>query len=306
MLCTELCHMHADTCSIVWTHIRTVWMYLLTVVRTSAAKQTDDSLCNALCRDALRCTWQPIRGMQMLRQDCAEGMPVRSMQQTAWGALLCTMLLLLGTRLSSWSCGQGTAVCTLLTLTAGQVRARPARASGTHLPTSNGFAASFSWGGQISAMMLSVVSLASSSASNLQHHIQPAMSFAPLLLHHADYSWPYLQLIGFCLLLAALHHACQAGHTEVAAQLVIAGAPVQTADAHGRTPAHLAARRGAHEVVDKLLMAGYEVDALGGDCGTGVPLDSPQAAERAASGMGGCAVLHLAARHGHLLVRLPP
>ncbi|KAK9787854.1 hypothetical protein WJX73_009765 [Symbiochloris irregularis] len=100
----------------------------------------------------------------------------------------------------------------------------------------------------------------------------------------------------------ALHHACQAGHTEVAAQLVIAGAPVQTADAHGRTPAHLAARRGAHEVVDKLLMAGYEVDALGGDCGTGLPLDSPQAVERAASGMGGCAVLHLAARHGHLLL----
>ena len=103
---------------------------------------------------------------------------------------------------------------------------------------------------------------------------------------------------------AALHHASQAGHTEVAAKLVIAGAPVQTADTHGRTPAHLAARRGAHEVVDKLLMAGYEVDALGGDCGHG-PMEHAQApapAAAAPTGVNGCAVLHLAARHGHLTV----
>lgn len=103
---------------------------------------------------------------------------------------------------------------------------------------------------------------------------------------------------------AALHHACQAGHIDVAAKLIIAGSPVQAADAHGRTPAHLAARRGSHEIVDKLLMAGYEVDALGGDCGH-APLEPahPAAAEGGGASVTGCAVLHLAARHGHLVVR---
>ena len=43
---------------------------------------------------------------------------------------------------------------------------------------------------------------------------------------------------------AALHYASRAGHSEVAAKLVIAGSAVQAGDAHGITAAHLAAERG--------------------------------------------------------------
>ena len=103
------------------------------------------------------------------------------------------------------------------------------------------------------------------------------------------------------MLCAALHHASQAGHTEVAGKLVIAGAPVQAADTQGRTPAHLAARIGAHEVVDKLLMAGYEIDAIATDP---APVEVVQRDGPAgiSSGVHGQAVLHIAARHGHLTV----
>ena len=62
-----------------------------------------------------------------------------------------------------------------------------------------------------------------------------------------------------CVNCAALHHAAHAGHTEVVAKLVIAGAPVQHADVKGRTAAHLAAVWGGHEIIEKMLNAGFEV-----------------------------------------------
>ena len=57
---------------------------------------------------------------------------------------------------------------------------------------------------------------------------------------------------------AALHHAADAGHTEVVATLVIAGTSVLRVDARGYTAAHLAASRGHVDVLDKLLMAGAQ------------------------------------------------
>ena len=100
---------------------------------------------------------------------------------------------------------------------------------------------------------------------------------------------------------AALHHAAQAGHTEVVAKLVIAGAPVQHVDVKGRTAAHLAAVYGGTEVVERMLLAGYEVDMLGGACPGGGPLEQPHF--HAPHGPEGSAVLHIAACHGHITVR---
>lgn len=60
------------------------------------------------------------------------------------------------------------------------------------------------------------------------------------------------------LLLAALHHAAERGHTEIVGQLVIAGANVQRVDLRGFTSAHLAASQGHIDVLEKLLMAGKE------------------------------------------------
>ena len=99
---------------------------------------------------------------------------------------------------------------------------------------------------------------------------------------------------------AALHHAAQAGHTEVVAKLVIAGAPVQHVDVKGRTAAHLAAVWGGHEIIEKMLNAGFEVDSLGGDC-----LGSSLLAQQhfhAPGGPEGSSVLHIAAYHGHFEV----
>lgn len=59
-------------------------------------------------------------------------------------------------------------------------------------------------------------------------------------------------------MLAALHHAAEAGHTEVVGMLVIAGTNVTRADSRGYTAAHLAASQGHVEAFEKLLMAGIK------------------------------------------------
>jgi len=81
----------------------------------------------------------------------------------------------------------------------------------------------------------------------------------------------------------ALHYAAEAGHTQVVANLVIAGCHVHGQTAAGWTAAHLAAYSGHAEALRKLLLGGYEVDC--------------------ASGTGGWTALHLAVRRGHLQVR---
>ena len=85
------------------------------------------------------------------------------------------------------------------------------------------------------------------------------------------------------------------------AKLVIAGAPVQHADVKGRTAAHLAAVWGGHEVIEKMLNAGFEVDSLGGDCLGSSLLAQPHF--HAPGGPEGSSVLHIAAFHGHYEVR---
>lgn len=66
------------------------------------------------------------------------------------------------------------------------------------------------------------------------------------------------------------------------ANLVIAGCHVHTGTSAGWTAAHLAAYSGHTEVLQKLLLGGYNVDC--------------------ASGSGACTALQLAAQHGHLQV----
>ncbi len=80
----------------------------------------------------------------------------------------------------------------------------------------------------------------------------------------------------------ALHYAAEAGHTQVVANLVIAGCLVHTGTLAGWTAAHLAACKGHAEVLQKLLVGGYEVDCM--------------------SGTRGWTALHLTARSGHLQV----
>ena len=72
--------------------------------------------------------------------------------------------------------------------------------------------------------------------------------------------------------------------------LVIAGSNVQRVEARGLTAAHLAAIQGHAAVLDKLLMAGYDVDTLGSVAVLGGMYNS------------GSSALHLAARNGHLQV----
>ncbi len=52
----------------------------------------------------------------------------------------------------------------------------------------------------------------------------------------------------------------QAGHIDAASKLIIGGCLVQRYDNAGNTAGHLAARNGHAEVLDKLLLAGYEPD----------------------------------------------
>lgn len=66
------------------------------------------------------------------------------------------------------------------------------------------------------------------------------------------------------------------------ANLVIAGCHVHAGTSAGWTAAHLAAYSGHTDVLQKLLLGGYEVDCM--------------------SGTGGWTALHLAAHHGHLQV----
>lgn len=80
----------------------------------------------------------------------------------------------------------------------------------------------------------------------------------------------------------ALHYAAEAGHTQVVANLVIAGCLVHMGTSAGWTAAHLAASNGHAEVLQKLLVGGYEVDCI--------------------SGTGGWTALHLAAHNGHVKV----
>ena len=89
---------------------------------------------------------------------------------------------------------------------------------------------------------------------------------------------------------AALHHAAEGGHLDVVAKLVIAGCNVSRYDAQGMSPGHLAARHGYHQVMDKLLLAGFALDMQGG--------------LTALHGSVGSTVLHIAAQHGHHEVRL--
>ena len=72
---------------------------------------------------------------------------------------------------------------------------------------------------------------------------------------------------------------------------MIAGAAVQLADVRGCTAAHLAAACGHAELLDKLLLAGYDVDTI-----SMAPEDAPP-------GQCSCSTaLHMAAEHGHLQV----
>ena len=91
---------------------------------------------------------------------------------------------------------------------------------------------------------------------------------------------------------AALHHAAEGGHLDVVAKLVIAGCNVSRYDAQGMSPGHLAARHGYHEVMDKLLLAGFALDMQGG--------------VTALHGSVGSTALHIAAQHGHQQVRKVP
>jgi hypothetical protein len=83
----------------------------------------------------------------------------------------------------------------------------------------------------------------------------------------------------------ALHYAADAGHSEVAGSLVIAGTLVTAYSAAGWTAAHLAAMKGHTAVIDKLLIGGYQIDC---------PSHYPNSGWTAA---------HVAARQGHLEVR---
>ena len=91
---------------------------------------------------------------------------------------------------------------------------------------------------------------------------------------------------------AALHHAAEGGHLDVVAKLVIAGCNVSRYDSQGMSPGHLAARHGYHEVMDKLLLAGFALDMQGG--------------LTALHGSVGSTALHIAAQHGHQQVRRMP
>ena len=91
------------------------------------------------------------------------------------------------------------------------------------------------------------------------------------------------QLILSCS--AALHHAAEGGHLDVVAKLVIAGCNVSSYDKQGMSPGHLAARHGYHQVMDKLLLAGFALDM--------------QAGLTALHGSLGSSALHIAARNGH-------
>lgn len=90
---------------------------------------------------------------------------------------------------------------------------------------------------------------------------------------------------------AALHHAAEGGHLDVVAKLVIAGCNVSRYDAQGMSPGHLAARHGYHQVMDKLLLAGFALDMQGG--------------LTALHGSVGSTALHIAAQHGHQQVHAP-
>lgn len=84
---------------------------------------------------------------------------------------------------------------------------------------------------------------------------------------------------------AALHHAAEGGHLDVVAKLVIAGCNVSRYDSQGMSPGHLAGRHGYHQVLDKLLLAGFALDMQGG--------------LTALHGSVGTTALHIAAQHGH-------
>jgi len=71
----------------------------------------------------------------------------------------------------------------------------------------------------------------------------------------------------------------------VVAKLVIAGCNVSRYDSQGMSPGHLAARHGYHQVMDKLLLAGFGLDMQGG--------------LTALHGSVGSTALHIAAQHGH-------
>ena len=88
-----------------------------------------------------------------------------------------------------------------------------------------------------------------------------------------------------CCVTTALHHAAEGGHLDVVAKLVIAGCNVSRYDAQGMSPGHLAARHGYHQVMDKLLLAGFALDMQGG--------------LTALHGSVGSTALHIAAQHGH-------
>ena len=75
------------------------------------------------------------------------------------------------------------------------------------------------------------------------------------------------------------------------AKLVIAGCNVSRYDHQGMSPGHLAARHGYHQILDKLLLAGYALDMQGG--------------LTALHGSLGSTAIHIAARHGHLQVCNP-
>ena len=69
----------------------------------------------------------------------------------------------------------------------------------------------------------------------------------------------YLENIGGNL--SALHVAAEEGHSRATGALIRAGANVNLADGHGRTPLHCAAQQGKAKVVVDLLLNGADKEA---------------------------------------------
>jgi ankyrin repeat protein len=85
-----------------------------------------------------------------------------------------------------------------------------------------------------------------------------------------------------------LHDALEAGHEDLTAPLIAAGAKISAQDTQGNTPLHLAAERGMTAAVETLLAAGAAVDARAG----GGSMNGPATGE-------GDTPLHRAAAGGH-------
>lgn len=65
--------------------------------------------------------------------------------------------------------------------------------------------------------------------------------------------------------LTALHHAADAGFTDIAKELIVAGAPLEAREGRfGNAPLHMAARQGHRAIIAALLDAGADIEARDG------------------------------------------